>query len=156
MRRMARYYQGKFKPRNPHKYMGDPSNIIYRSGWELRLMSYLDKHENVLKWGSEELIIPYRSPIDGKLHRYYTDFIVKQINNKGERETVVIEVKPKAQTIPPDMKNAQTKTGRASAKYINEVKTWGINQAKWKAAAAYCDDRGWKFQIMTEDQLGIK
>jgi len=156
MRRMARYYQGKFKPRNPHKYMGDPTNIIYRSGWELRLMSYLDKHDKVLKWGSEELVIPYRSPIDGKIHRYFTDFIVKQINNKGERETVVIEVKPKAQTIPPDTSKAKTKTGRASSRYINEVKTWGINQAKWKAASAYCDDRGWKFQIMTEDQLGIK
>ena len=156
MRRMARYYQGKFKPRNPHKYMGDPSNIIYRSGWELRLMSYLDKHDSVLKWGSEELIIPYRSPIDGKIHRYFTDFIVKQINNKGERETVVIEVKPKAQTIPPDVSKANTKTGRASPRYINEVKTWGVNQAKWKAASAYCEDRGWKFQIMTEDQLGVK
>lgn len=153
---MSRYYQGRFRPKNPGKYMGDPTNIIYRSGWELRLMSYLDKHDSVLEWGSEELVIPYRSPIDGKIHRYYTDFIVKQINYQGIKETVVIEVKPKSQTIPPDMSKKHTPKGGLSRTFLNEVKTWGVNQAKWKAASDYCDDRGWKFQIMTEEQLGIK
>lgn len=147
---MKKYYQGKYKPRNPKKYLGDPTNIIYRSGWELKLMSYLDKHPQVLEWGSEELVIPYKSPIDGKYHRYFTDFIVKQINSKGEKEIIVIEVKPKAQTKPP------VKKSRITPKYITEVKTWGVNQAKWKAAEEYCKDRGWKFRILTEDDLGIK
>ena len=62
-------YKGFFKPKNPQKYRGDPTNIIYRSGWELKLMLYLDEHKDVVNWGSEELIIPYRSPIDGKVHR---------------------------------------------------------------------------------------
>lgn len=136
--------------------MGDPTNIIYRSGWEFKLMRFLDAHKNVLQWGSEELIIPYRSPIDGKIHRYYTDFVVKQINNDGNKETVVIEVKPKSQTLPPDMSKKFTGTGQLRKAFLNEVKTWGVNQAKWKAAKEYCDDKGWKFQIMTEDQLGIK
>lgn len=153
---MARYHQGRFRPKNPGKYMSDPTNIVYRSSWEFKLMRYLDEHKDVLEWGSEELIIPYRSPIDGKIHRYYTDFVVKQINNKGIKETVVIEVKPKAQTMAPDMSKKMTAKGNISRTFLNEVKTWGVNQAKWKAAAAYCDDRGWKFQIMTEDQLGIK
>lgn len=153
---MARYHQGRFRPKNPGKYMGDPTNIVYRSSWEFKLMRYLDEHKDVLEWGSEELIIPYRSPIDGKIHRYYTDFVVKQINNKGIKETVVIEVKPKAQTMTPDVSKKMTAKGNISRTFLNEVKTWGVNQAKWKAAAAYCDDRGWKFQIMTEDQLGIK
>lgn len=147
---MSKYHQGKFKPKNPKKYLGDPTNIIYRSGWEFKLMRFLDSHPNVIEWGSEEVIIPYMNPIDGRLHRYFPDFIVKQINIHGQKETVIIEVKPKAQTQEP--KRSQNKTKR----YINEVVTWGINQAKWKAAESFCLDRGWKFQIMTEDNLGIK
>ena len=102
---MARkYHQGKFKPNNPQKYLGDPTNIIYRSGWEAKLMRYLDSQKNVLQWGSEEIIVPYKSPIDGRMHRYFTDFIVKQINTSGKTETILIEVKPKAQTIEPKKK----------------------------------------------------
>jgi hypothetical protein len=153
---MTKYYQGRFKPKHPKKYMGDPTNIIYRSGWEFKLMRYLDSHPNVLQWGSEELVIPYRSPIDGRMHRYFPDFLVKQINKYGKRETILIEVKPKAQTMPPDVSKIKTKTGQTSRRYINEVKTWGINQAKWQAAEEYCKDRGWKFQIMHEGHLGVK
>ena len=101
---MANYYKGKFKPKNPKKYIGDPSNIIYRSRWELKLMSYLDKHPHVLEWGSEELIIPYKSPIDGRYHRYFPDFLVKRINKNGQKETILIEVKPEYQTVPPQLK----------------------------------------------------
>jgi len=75
----------------------------------------------------------------------------------GTIETIMIEIKPKAQTKPPDIrkKNA-TPTGRISRRYINEVKTYGINEAKWIAARKYCIERGWKFEVFTEDQLGIK
>jgi hypothetical protein len=90
------------------------------------------------------------------VHRYFPDFLVKQINKNGIKETILIEVKPKAQTIPPDISKKSTGKGNVSRKYINEVKTWGINQAKWKAAEDYCKDRGWKFQIMHEGHLGIK
>jgi hypothetical protein len=143
-------YSGRFKPKNPSKYMGDPTNIIYRSLWEFKLMRYLDSHPEVVQWASEELIIPYRSPIDGRIHRYFPDFLVKKINRNGKKETVVIEVKPKYQTVPPEKKS------RVTRQYLNEVKTWGTNQAKWKAAEEYCKDRGWRFQIMHEDHLGIK
>ena len=147
-------YQGRFKPKNPSKYMGDPTNIIYRSGWELKLMSYLDTHVNVLQWSSEEVVIPYRSPIDGKRHRYFPDFYVEQINTFGKLDKILIEVKPKYQTVPPAIQT--TKTKKPTKRYINEVKTWGVNQAKWEAAQEYCKDRGWKFQLITEDHLGIK
>jgi hypothetical protein len=147
-------YQGRFKPKNPTKYMGDPTNIIYRSGWELKLMSYLDTHVNVLQWSSEEVVIPYKSPIDGRRHRYFPDFYLEQINTNGIKEKILIEVKPKYQTIPPVVQT--TKTKKPTKRYINEVKTWGINQAKWIAAEEFCKDRGWKFQIMHEDHLGIK
>lgn len=142
-------HKGKFKPKNPHKYMGNSGEIVYRSSWELKLMLRLDAHPHVLEWGSEELIIPYRSPIDGKIHRYFPDFIIKLINKNGLKETLLVEIKPKVQTAPPEKRSKITK------KYLNEVKTWGINKAKWDAAEAYCKDRGWSWKIMTETELGI-
>lgn len=153
---MGRYRQGKFKPSNPKKYIGDTSNITYRSGWELKLMGFLDRQSNVIRWGSEELIIPYISPIDGRMHRYYTDFIVERINSDKKKEVVVIEVKPAAQTRAPDATNSKTKRGKPRKRFLKEVQTWGVNSAKWKAAEEYCKDRGWQFIIMTEKELGIK
>ena len=145
--------QGKFKPRHPQKYRGDSTNIIYRSGWELKLMSYLDKHPGVLLWNSEEIVIPYRSPIDGKMHRYFPDFYVEMINKDNKKEKILIEVKPKYQCMPPVAKKSGSKPTK---RYIREVKDWGINSAKWKAAQEYCIDRGIRFQLMHEDHLGIK
>ena len=143
---MPKYNQGLFKPKNPQKYKGDPTNIVYRSGWELRLMSYFDLHGDVIWWASEERIIPYRSPVDNRVHRYFPDFLVHLKTRDGKHETVLVEVKPKAQTVPP-------KQTVKSKRYINEVMTWGVNQAKWKAAEDYCKDRGWRFQIFTEDHI---
>jgi hypothetical protein len=147
---MPTYNQGLFKPKNPQKYKGDPTKIVYRSSWELKLMFYLDEHRDVVSWGSEELIIPYRSPIDGRIHRYFPDFVVTKINREGKRETALIEVKPLAQTKPPKPQSKVTK------RYITEVKTWGVNEAKWKAAQDFCKDRGWSFHIFTEKELNIK
>jgi hypothetical protein len=143
-------YKGFFKPKNPQKYRGNPTNIIYRSGWELKLMLYLDEHKDVISWGSEEVIIPYRSPIDGKIHRYFPDFLVTKTNKDGLKETALIEVKPKSQTQPPKRQEKVTR------RYLTEVKTWGVNEAKWKAAVEYCKNKGWTFHIFTEKELGIK
>ena len=146
---MPKYNQGFFKPKHPEKYKGDPTNIVYRSGWELRLMSYFDVHSDVIWWSSEERIIPYRSPVDNRVHRYFPDFLVYLKTRNGKNETVLIEVKPKAQTQPPKAKAA----GKNSKRYLTEVMTWGVNEAKWKAAEDYCKDRGWRFMIMTEDHI---
>jgi len=143
-------YKGFFKPRNPSKYKGDPSNIIYRSRWELKFMGYLDAHKDVLEWSSEELSIPYRSPMDGRVHRYFPDFIVKKVDVNNIAETVVVEIKPAKETKPPAIQSKPTK------QYLREVYTWGINSAKWEAAKSFCKDRNWKFIIMTEYDLGIK
>jgi hypothetical protein len=142
-------YSGTFRPNNPHKYVGDHTKIIYRSSWECRVMNWLDKNPDILSWASEEVIIPYRSPVDGRMHRYFPDFVVKSRGKDGSTKTMMIEVKPKKQTQEPEKKKRVTK------QYINEVVTWGVNQAKWKAATEYCLDRGWKFMLMTEDHLGL-
>ena len=143
-------YKGYFKPKNPGKYKGDPSNVIYRSGWELKLMIHLDQHPDVIQWSSEEFCIPYRSPIDGKIHRYFPDFFVKKRSPEGVIESLVIEVKPFRQVIAPQVQSKPTR------KYLKEVQTYGINTAKWNAAKEFCENRKWKFIIMTEKELGIK
>jgi hypothetical protein len=143
-------YKGLFKPTNPAKYRGDPTRIVYRSSWELKFMNYLDSHKDVIQWSSEELFVPYRSPIDNKFHRYFPDFIVRKKNLNGLVETVMVEVKPFKETQPPKKQN------KPSKKYLKEVYTWGINNAKWEAAREFCNERKWKFIIMTENELGIK
>lgn len=113
-------------------------------------MARLDASPNVLQWSSEEFCIPYRSPIDGRVHRYFPDFWVKQRNKNGEIIVRVIEVKPRHQCIEPKKQTKLTK------RYLEEVKTWGVNTAKWKAAEEFCAQRHWHFNIMTEKELGIK
>ena len=142
-------YSGLFKPRNPQKYIGDPNNIVYRSSWEVKVMSYLDLNDDILSWASEELTVPYKSPIDGKWHRYFPDFLVKMRTRDGQLKTLMLEVKPKKQTMEPKPQKRTTK------RYITEVTTWGVNQAKWKYADDYCKDRGWEFKIITEKELGL-
>lgn len=143
-------YKGVFKPKNPSKYLGNSSNIIYRSLWELKLMMYLDNHKDVLNWASEEIAVPYRSPVDRRIHRYFVDFYVKR-NIQGKIKESLIEIKPKRQTKPP-----KTSKSKPTPRLINEIKTWSVNQAKWKAAEEFCKDKGWNFLIMTEDELNIK
>ena len=146
-------YKGKFKPHNPKKYQGDPSGIIYRSSLELRFMRYCDSTPEVLEWASEELVIPYKSPIDGKPHRYFPDFWIKVRRKDGQIHESVIEVKPKKYCGPPNPKNRLTKTGRISRRYISDVKNWGVNSAKWEAARGLCKSKGWEFVILTEGHL---
>ncbi len=110
-------------------------------------MVFCDTNKSVVSWGSEEVVIPYRSPIDGRMHRYYIDFVVRYKNSRGFSETRIIEVKPKKQCVPPEKPQKITKS------FLNEMKRYGINNAKWKAAKEFAENRGWKFQILTEKEL---
>ena len=143
-------YKGKYKPSYPKKYKGDPTNIIYRSLWERKFMVYCDNNPNVLEWQSEEFCIPYRSPIDNKVHRYFPDFFIKYKDVSGKTRSSLIEIKPMRQCVPTPKPERQTK------KYLNEAFEYAKNQAKWKAAADYCADRMWEFKVMIEKELGIK
>lgn len=135
-------YSGRFVPVNPKKYLGNPTNIWYRSLWERRVMVHLDTNSSVLEWSSEEIIIPYLSPIDNRYHRYFPDFFVRTTTG-----AIILEVKPMSQSVMPEPGKKKTR------KYLQEVMTYGVNQAKWKAAEEYCLDRGWKFKVVTEKEL---
>ena len=141
-------YKGKYIPNNPKKYKGNPSQVIYRSLWERKVMVYCDRNDKVIEWGSEEVIVPYRSPWDGKIHRYFPDFYMKVEQKSGNVKKFLIEVKPKSQCKSP-VKNPK----RITRNWYKQVKAWGINQAKWKSAEEYCKDKGMEFKILTEDHL---
>ena len=141
-----RPYSGKFTPLNPQKYKGNVKNVVYRSSWERRFMGYCDKNKDVLEWGSEEIIIYYRS-IDNKIHRYYPYFYMKVRQPDGTYKKFIIEIKPKAQTRKPK------KPLRESRTYKNAVLTYERNKRKWSTAYAWCNKHNMNFLILTEDHL---
>ena len=145
---MSRRYKGKYKIKNPEKYLGNPTNIIYRSLMEKRFMDWCDKNDKCYKWSSEEVVIPYISPIDNKRHRYFPDFLIQ--TPKG---WFLIEVKPLTQSRPPKKLVVENLNLKKKRRYIKSVQTWLVNEAKWKAATKVCEKKGWSFQILTEKQL---
>ena len=142
-------YKGKFRPKNHKKYLGDFREVIYRSSWELKFMQYCDTNKSIVKWSSEEIVIPYRSPVDNRVHRYFPDFYVKYKDVKGKIREKVVEIKPAKQVKEPKVQKRRTK------RYVSEVFTYATNKAKWEAAEDFCKDRRWQFQILTEKELGV-
>lgn len=143
-------YRGKFKPKNKNKYRGDPNGITYRSLWERNVMRWLDENDDVEWWNSEDVVVPYVCKTDNRLHRYFVDLLIKF---KSKKKPILVEIKPKKETIPPK------KPKRQSQRYVQESLTFIKNQSKWTAANEYCLNRGWEFYIWTEDviqSLGIK
>lgn len=148
---MARnYLQGRFSPVYPDKYVGDVSNIIYRSSWEKKFMIWADNNRNIIRWCSEEIVVPYYDPTTNKNRRYFVDFMIEYINRSGETRKALIEVKPEYQTKPPVLKSKVTK------RYITETFEYEKNKAKWSAAKEWCSLRGLEFVVLTEKHLGIK
>jgi hypothetical protein len=145
---MARPTPKKWLPKNPHKYAGDHKNIITRSSWETKTMNYLDENENVLMWASEEFSLIYISPLDGKEHRYFCDFLAKMKLRDGSTKTYLIEVKPNKERFMPTTKNKK--------QFLLEMQTYVVNQAKWAAATAFCKIKGITFLVLDEYDIGIK
>ena len=144
------FHKRRYIPVNTQKYSGDPTNIIMRSSWETKFASWCDHNPSVIKWKSEETVVPYRCPLDNKIHRYFVDFQI-QIKDKNDViKTYLIEIKPDMQTRPPDTSKKKTK------RYLIETATYIKNQAKWEAAKNWAKDRGYGFMILTEHHLGIK
>ena len=142
-------YKGKFTPKHPEKYVGDVKGIVYRSLWERNTFRWIDANDSIVHWNSEEVVIPYLCESDKRKHRYYVDLWFQTREGKN----YIVEIKPKSQTNIP--KTPKRKTRR----YIKESLTYVKNQSKWSAASEFAKDRGWEFQIWTEDtlkQLGIK
>jgi hypothetical protein len=138
-------YQGLFTPKHPHKYVGDSRRIVYRSSWERRFFLYCDNTPGVLRWASEEFHIPYLSPLDDRVHRYFPDVWMEVQTSRG-MQAYLIEIKPKDQT-------ELRVTKRKTRKFLREAAIVAVNHAKWEAAEAYCQERGWVFRVLTEEHL---
>lgn len=138
---MPNYSKGTFVPKNPKKYIGH-HQPIYRSSWELVFMRFLDENKNITQWSSESIPIPYRHPFTGKMARYYPDFFVVYENKHKQRVAEVVEIKPRKQSL--------IESKAASARDRAAV---AVNHAKWQAAMAYCKMHGFKFRVVTEDQI---
>ena len=145
----ASYKQGIYKPVNESKYIGR-KKPEYRSSWELKFFTWCDKNSNILEWSSESVIVPYKSPVDNRYHRYYVDNAIAL--QEGDRIIkYLVEIKPYKQTIPP----VQSKRKKKST-LLYENRTYAVNQSKWASARLFAEKKGMKFIILTENELNIK
>lgn len=142
----AQSHKGLYNPLNDQKYRGTRP-IIYRSGLELSFFRWCDRNERVLQWGSESVVIPYISPKDGRMHRYFVDNVLILQTDKGNKKFLV-EIKPEKQTMPPSQSVRKSKKN-----LLFEQITWAINSSKWDAAKAWCAKNNFKFVILTEKDL---
>lgn len=142
-------YKGKYKVKNPAKYAGDIQNVVYRSSWELKFMVWCDNNTSILEWGSEIAVIPYKSPVDNRMHRYFVDFYIKVRDETGTVKKYLIEIKPLKYTQPP------VNPGKPTKKFLQEVFQYGVNQAKWEQADKFCKENNMKFLVLTEKDLGV-
>lgn len=140
-----RFKQGIFQPKNPQKFIG--KFAIFRSSYERKFFIWADKNPNVLEWGSENIVVPYKHPADGKMHRYYVDNYVV-IKEGTQIKKYLIEIKPFAQTQPP---KPSKKKKQSTVQY--EIAQWQINQAKWEAAEKFAASKNAKFLLLTEKNL---
>lgn len=147
VKKNSHYKQGNYKCKNPEKYIGDSSYIPYRSGLEFRVCSKLDRADYIVGWAIEPLWIKYISPKDNLPHKYFIDFLTVTLNKDDSKNVTLVEVKSYSQTLPPKSK------GKKKSRFLKEALDYEINQAKWKYAKDYCNKKGWKFVIMTEQEI---
>jgi hypothetical protein len=143
------FQQGRYSVKKQEKYLGDPNNIIYRSSWELKMFNYCDFNPSVLKWNSEDVVVPYFWEGDNKMHRYYVDLYMEVQTNNGIKKFLV-EIKPKKDC---EVKAPTKMTEKAKQRYIENIMTVSKNKAKWAAATKFAIERGLQFVVITEDEL---
>jgi hypothetical protein len=137
---MSKYAQGKFTVKNPEKYLGN-KEPTYRSGWEWRFMEFCDSNPSVIRWASEPLRIPYFNPVTNKKTNYVPDFLIEYIDKDQRTHVEMVEIKPSKERILERAKSQRDKL------------MWVINQAKWGAAQAFCQQRGIIFRVISEDNI---
>ena len=126
-------YKGRYKPKNPSKYVGDVNNVVYRSMWERHVMKWCDERSDIVQWMSEELVIPYICETDNKPHRYFMDFVIQYKSGR----VVLVEVKPFKETKRPERK--QGKSQRIAGTILRS----GLrkNSPLWVSCRSHCDPR---------------
>jgi len=140
------FKKGLFRPKNKNKYVGR-TTPEYRSSWELHFFQWCDRNPNVLEWAAEAVVIPYTSPVDNRVHRYFVDnILILKEGNKNVK--YLVEIKPSKQTMPPVFSRRKKRET-----LIHEQVTFEVNKAKWDAAKGWANKNGYKFIILTEKEL---
>lgn len=133
--------KGRFIPKNPQKYIGNANNIFFRSSWELKCLKFFDTNPSILRYASEEIAIPYLKPTDGRIHKYYPDFLIVYKDKEGNIKKELLEVKP--------MKEVRL-TEKSS---VHDKLSVAINEAKWRSAMAFAAQHDMTFRILTEKSI---
>lgn len=147
LQKNSSFNQGYFNPTNKNKYKGSWP-IIYRSSLELKAYRWMDNNPNVITWGSESVVIPYTSPLDNRMHRYFVDLVATLKRKDNSIDKLLIEIKPHKQTTSP--KNSSKKNPKT---FLYEQCQFSVNSAKWEAARKWCSRNGYIFLIMTERHI---
>lgn len=145
-----KYHQGIYKLGNVNKYIGNPSDVVYRSGLEHEFMRFCDVASYVTKWGAEVMVIPYTDH-EGNHRRYYPDFYMEIATNDFFAR-YVIEVKPWQETQAPVVPEHATLTKMRSLEY--QLKMYRKNVYKWTKAIEWSKSRDMIFKIITEKNMG--
>lgn len=135
------FKKGIFVPKNKEKYFHSNTKMsentlypTYRSSWELKFFKFCDENPNVIQWTSEPFAISYFNPIKNKKANYYPDAL---INYNGQM--LLIEIKPKSQIL--------ETVGKSNYDKLSSI----INKLKWNAAKAFCEEKKYKFVILTDN-----
>jgi len=149
--------KGSYILQNSEKYIG-VTPILYRSSWEFAFCRFCDLNKNVVKWSCESLEIPYQitnSNHQIETHRYYPDFYVEMVTGEQDRyDRLVIEIKPKHETEYPKPQKKQSLKMLENYEYA--LMTYKKNLHKWAFTKDWCERRGLKYVIITEEDLKKK
>lgn len=144
-------HKSMYKPKHPEKYAGDHTNIVCRSSWERTFAKYCDLNTSIIKWASETVVVPYFDRGSGKQRRYFPDFLIQIRQTDGSIKTIMVEIKPYAESVPPVPPKKKTK--KTEMRLMEATQTYATNQSKWEAAREYCRKRGYSFVVITEREL---
>ena len=145
----SKFKQGIYKPVHREKYRG-AKLPEYRSSWELKFFQWCDRNVNILEWSSESVIVPYVSPVDKRVHRYFVDSNIL-LREDDNIKRYLVEIKPSQQTKPPVNSSRKKKST-----VIYENVMYAVNQAKWAAAEKYAKKKNMEFIILTENELNLR
>lgn len=165
----AKFKQGWYVPKlHPEKCLTKEN--IYRSSWELAFYDWCDRSDNVVRWASEPIGIQYKNPIANldycnkhhlnpqnpaywKVCTYNVDVWIELLTPDGTNvRKIFIEIKPYAQTKPPEPLKPDANPKQIKA-WNEQARTYMVNVAKWKAAEEYFKSKQCEFMIVTERTL---
>ena len=163
-----KYHQGQYTVINIQKYIGNPTTVYFKSGWERNFCYWCDTNSKILRWSCEHIVIPYQDG-EGHFHRYTPDFYIEKISDtdKDMLEKLIIEIKPKNE-VKPDFVDVETGailpperflkkiTAKSLESYEYRLKTFQKNLYKWTKARNWCKANGFKFFLIHEDVLKQK